>query len=144
MNNEIRYDEIKWACVFNADTDKGTQSYINVFAFDLETQLPITRKMTFKEVLGMITDDGNGNHIDVTQEVLKFESCNGEINPYEHPETIEQSHKFGAYAFFAEITGRENDAWMTTETIKEYNDKVTQAISDLLEGKKKLLSLNEI
>lgn len=134
MNNEIRYDEIKWACVFNADTDKGTQSYINVFAFDLDTQLPITRKMTFKEVLGMITDDGNGNHIDVTQEVLKYGTT----------DTIEQSHKFGAYSFFAEITGREDEPWMTTETIKDYNDKVTQAISDLLEGKKKLLSLNEI
>lgn len=137
MNTEIRYDEIKWACVFNSDTDKGTQSYINVFAFDLDTQLPITRKMTFKEVLGMITDDGNGNHIDVTQEVYFW-------NMYAEYDNKEQSHKFGTYAFFSEITGRENEAWMTAETIKEYNDRVTQAISDLLEGKKKLLSLNEI
>lgn len=143
MNNEIRYDEIKWACVFNADTDKGTQNYINVFAFELDTQLPITRKITFKEVLGMVTDDGNGNHIDVTQEVLKLTISRFDYEVLEHYEEEEQTQKFGAYAFFAELDNRRTENWMTTETKIEYVNKVTQAISDLLEGKKKLLSLND-
>lgn len=130
MNKEIRYDKIQWTCDFDI-------SRINVTAYDLGNQADIAKQMTFKEVLGMITDDGNGNHIDVTQEIIYWGKHWKEVE-------IEQSHKFGNYTFFAEITGREDEPWMTTETIKEYNDKVTQAISDLLEGKKKLLSLNEI
>lgn len=131
MNKEQHYDTIQWTCDFDT-------SRINVTAYDLDNQADIAKQMTFKEVLGMITDDGNGNHIDVTQEVSVFDE---EEQRFWNDE---DSFRLGTYSFFAEVTGRDDEPRMTTETIKEYNDKVTQAISDLLEGKKKLLSLNEI
>lgn len=137
MNKDIRYDTIQWSCDFD-------NSRINVTAYDLDNQADIAKQMTFKEVLGMITDDCNGNHIDVTQEVLKLIISRFDYEVLEHYEEEEQTQKFGAYAFFAELDNRRTENWMTTETKIEYVKKVTQAISDLLEGKKKLLSLNEI
>lgn len=131
MNYEIRYDTIQWSCDFD-------NSRINVTAYDLDNQADIAKQMTFKEVLGMITDDGNGNHIDIIQFVEKYDK------EEENYWNDEDSFILCRDAFFEHIMGVSKEPRMTEDCKQEYNDKVTQAISDLLEGKKKLLSLNEI
>lgn len=122
-----KFDNIEWSLEYGS-------SKISVTAYDIENKCNVHKNIPIRQVLGMITADGNINEITCSKVISVYNDELGIL------ETDVEDKVFSADSFFDELL-HSQESWFDSRAKNEYINEVNEAIHDILNGAKKQITL---